>query len=105
MLARELSSGSWRSRPRAEPLIFAGRHLMKDWTVVDRLGEITAPTLVVAGRDDFVFPPECQRELAAGIPRARLRIIDRAGHNPHDEQPAEVMEAVTDFLGGGVPAG
>jgi proline iminopeptidase len=105
MLARELSSGAWRSRPRAEPLIFAGRHLMRDWTVVDRLGEITAPTLVVAGREDFVFPPQCQLELAAGIPHARLRIIDRAGHNPHDEQTAEVMEAVTDFLGGGVPGG
>ncbi|MFE2119156.1 alpha/beta fold hydrolase [Rhodococcus aetherivorans] len=105
ILARELSSGAWRSRLRPAPLIFAGRHLLKDWTVTDRLCEITAPTLVVAGREDFVFPPECQRELAAGILGARLRIIDRAGHNPHDEQTAEVMEAVTDFLGGGVPGG
>lgn len=103
MLARELSSGSWRSRPRAEPLIFAGRHLMKDWTVVDRLGEITAPTLVVAGRDDFVFPPQCQLELAAGIPHARLRIVDRAGHSPQDEQTAEVVQAIEDFLGADVP--
>jgi len=52
----------------------------------------------MAGRDDFVFPPECQLELAAGIPDARLRIIERAGHNPHTEQPAEVMEAVRDFV-------
>ena len=68
---------------------------------MDRLGEITVPTLVMAGRDDFVFPPEGQRELAAGIPDARLRIIERAGHNPHSEQPAEVMEAVSDFLSAG----
>ena len=33
-----------------------------------RLSDITAPTLVLAGRDDFVFPPEHQQELAAGIP-------------------------------------
>ncbi|NGP06381.1 alpha/beta fold hydrolase [Rhodococcus sp. 14C212] len=99
VLAHELKIGAWRSRPRAEPLIFAGRHLMRDWTVADRLGEITAPTLVVAGRDDFVFPPQSQRELAAGIPHARLRIIDRAGHNPHDEQTAEVVQALEDFLG------
>ena len=98
LLAHELMSGGWRSKMRPEALIFAGRHLLKGWTVMDRLGEITAPTLVMAGRDDFVFPPEHQLELAAGIPNARLRIIERAGHNPHSEQPAEVMQAVSDFI-------
>jgi proline iminopeptidase len=52
----------------------------------------------MAGRDDFLFPPEHQRELAAGIPGARLQIIERAGHNAHAEQPAEVMAAVRDFI-------
>jgi pimeloyl-ACP methyl ester carboxylesterase len=90
--------GGWRWRPRPQALIFAGRHLLKDWTVVDRLGEIRAPTLVMAGRQDFVFPPECQSELAAGIPGARLRLIDRAGHNPHDEQTPEVIATILDFI-------
>jgi pimeloyl-ACP methyl ester carboxylesterase len=53
---------------------------------------------VMAGRDDFLFPPEHQVALAAGIANARLQIIERAGHNPHSEQPAEVMEAVSDFI-------
>ena len=65
---------------------------------MDRLGEITAPTLVLAGRDDFILPPEHQRQLAAGIPGARLEIIERAGHNPHDERIAPVMNSVRDFL-------
>ena len=59
---------------------------------MDRLGEIQAPTLVIAGREDFQFPPEHQGELAVGIPNARLVIIDRAGYNVHDEQPAEVIK-------------
>ncbi|HET8662635.1 MAG TPA: alpha/beta hydrolase [Micromonosporaceae bacterium] len=96
---RTLMHGAWHTKTRPEALIFAGRHLAKGWTVKDRLGEIAAPTLVLAGHDDFVFPPECQSELAAGIPNARLRIIDRAGHNPHDEQTAEVMQVVRDFIG------
>jgi proline iminopeptidase len=58
----------------------------------------------MAGRDDFVFPPECQRELAAGIPNARLQLIERAGHNPQSEQPDEVMQAVRDFIGAEVVA-
>jgi pimeloyl-ACP methyl ester carboxylesterase len=83
---------------RPEALIFAASHFLKGWTVMDRLGEIQTPTLVIAGRDDFQFPPEHQEELAAGIPNARLVIIDRAGHNVHDEQPAEVLRCVRDFL-------
>jgi proline iminopeptidase len=104
LLAREMIRGEWRTKTRPEALIFAGRHLLKGWTVMDRLGEITAPTLVMAGRDDFLFPPEHQLELAAGIPDARLRIIERAGHNPHSERPAEVMDAVRDFISADVAA-
>jgi len=98
LVARELIRGEWRSKMRPEAMIFAGRYLLNGWTVMDRLSEITAPTLIIAGRDDFIFPPEHQRELAAAIPRARLQIIERAGHNPHEEQPAEVMQAVRDFI-------
>jgi hypothetical protein len=90
--------GGWRAKMRPQVFIFAGRHLLEGWTVVDRLGEITVPTLVIAGHEDFVFPPECQKQLASGIPNARLQIIDRAGHNPQDEQTAEVMHAVREFL-------
>jgi pimeloyl-ACP methyl ester carboxylesterase len=60
--------------------------------------EIKVPTLVLAGRDDFLFPPASQVELAAAIPSARLRIIERAGHNAHEEQPAAVIEAVRTFI-------
>lgn len=88
----------WRSKLRPEAFIHASRTLMPGWTVVDRLGEITAPTLVMAGREDFVFPPECQEQLAAGIPGARLRLVDRSGHNPHEEQTDEVMAEISSFL-------
>jgi proline iminopeptidase len=104
LMARALRSGAWRAKLRAEPFIFSSRELMKGWIVMQRLGDLTVPTLVMAGRDDFVFPPECQDELAAGIPHARLVIIERAGHNLHFEQPAQVMSAVAEFVSAGVPA-
>lgn len=87
-----------RSKLAPEAFTFAGQTLLKDWSVADRLGEIAVPTLVIAGRDDFIFPPECQDELVAAIPNARVRIIDRAGHNPHEERTEEVMAAVRDFI-------
>jgi pimeloyl-ACP methyl ester carboxylesterase len=98
LTARDLIRGEWRTKMRPEALIFAERYLLKGWSVMDQLSEITVPTLVLAGREDFVFPPEHQLELAAGIPGARLQIIERAGHNPHSERPAEVMQAVRDFI-------
>jgi pimeloyl-ACP methyl ester carboxylesterase len=96
----DLARGEWRTRLAPEALIFAGRHLLEGWSVMDRLGEIAGPTLVIAGRDDFLFPPEHQREMASAIPQARLLLVDRAGHNPHTEQPAVVMPALRDFLAG-----
>ena len=96
-LTREMLGGGWRMKTRPEALVFGGQ-MMRGWSVMDRLGEIRVPTLVIAGHDDFLFPPESQALLAAGIPDARLRIIERAGHNPQSERPAETLRAVADFL-------
>jgi proline iminopeptidase len=87
-----------QTKLRPEALIYGATHCLKDWAIMDRLGEINVPTLVLAGRDDFIYPPEHQAELAARIPSAHLVLIDRAGHNPHDEQTAKVIRAVRDFM-------
>jgi proline iminopeptidase len=96
-LGREMIEGGWRAEMRPEALIFGGQ-MMRGWSVMDRLVEIRVPTLVISGRDDFLFPPESQALLTAGIPNARLRIIERAGHNPQSERTAETIGAVAEFL-------
>jgi pimeloyl-ACP methyl ester carboxylesterase len=48
--------------------------------VHDRLGEIRAPTVVVHGTADPMFPLEHGRALAAAIPGARLLALDGFGH-------------------------
>jgi proline iminopeptidase len=97
-VARELAAGGWRSRIRPDALIHAGRELMPGWSVVDRLGQIEVPTLVIAGDRDFVFPPECQAQLAEGIRGSQLVLVEGAGHDPQDEQPAPVLGVVRSFL-------
>jgi len=89
-----------KTKLQPEAFIHGETHFLKGWTVMDQLGKINVPTLVMAGREDFIYPPEHQETLAAGIPNARLVFIDRAGHNPHDEQPAETLKAVREFLAG-----
>ncbi len=103
LTVRDAIRGQWHSKMRPEVWIFAGRQLWKGWTVMDRLGEISVPTLVMAGRGDVFFPPEHQGQLAARIPRARLQIVERAGHDPYSERPAEVMAALRDFISADAP--
>lgn len=106
LAVRTLIDGGWRTKLRPEALIFAGRHLMKDWSVVSRLAEIAAPTLVIAGASDFIFPPDAQAELADGIPNAQLELINRAGHDPWVERPDAFFAALRSFFvpAAGVPA-
>jgi proline iminopeptidase len=50
---------------------------------VRTMGSGLAPTLIMAGRDDFVFPREHQAHLAAAISNTRLHIVERASPIPH----------------------
>lgn len=63
----------------------------------DRLGSIEAPTLVITGALDDRGRPRAE-EVARGIPGARLEIIDRAGHIPHEERPRAFRRLALDFL-------
>jgi len=65
---------------------------------MDRLNEIRVPIILMADREDFIYLPENQKELAVGFPNACLAFIDLAGHNPHVEQPAKTIELVRNFL-------
>jgi proline iminopeptidase len=87
-----------RMKLRPEAHVFAFKQLLTGWTVMDRLHLIDVPALVLAGRDDFLFPPEHQAILADRLPHAQLEIIERAGHNAHDERPREVIDVVKRFM-------
>lgn len=65
------------------------------------LGRITAPTLVIAGEEDFICGPASARELANGIAGARLVLLPGAGHWIFFEQRERFSEAVTAFLADG----
>ncbi len=48
--------------------------------VGERLGEISAPTLVIGGGRDRFYPPELFRETAERIPQARLVLYENRAH-------------------------
>lgn len=65
---------------------------------LDRLKEIKAPALVVAGAADSAVPPAAASVLAASIPGARLVVLDDAAHIGNVQQPVAFTETVGSFL-------
>jgi proline iminopeptidase len=68
-------------------------------STLGRLGEITAPTLVLAGADDWIAGPAHGAErLQAGIPNAELVVFARSGHFPFVEEPDAFVRTVGTWL-------
>jgi pimeloyl-ACP methyl ester carboxylesterase len=59
-----------------------------------RSARIQAPTVVVHGERDRLFPPAHGEDLAATIPGAELRIIWDMGHEPEDQHLQAIAEAI-----------
>jgi len=104
----------WAWGPEADPTLVArGRQVMArvhpqvvwgDFTACDRfdvrerIGEITAPTLVITGSEDRMTPPKFGQWLAERIPGARFVLVEGAGHMVMLEKPDEVARAVREWL-------
>jgi len=62
-------------------------------------GEITAPTLILAGTADNVVDHRNVEQLARSIPGARVELLHGLGHLIFWERPDEVVTLIEDFLG------
>ena len=69
-----------------------------DPPAAERLGEISAPTLVIVGDVDVRTVIEGSDFLTSHIPHARKVVIDDAAHLPNMEHPAEFNRIVKEFL-------
>jgi pimeloyl-ACP methyl ester carboxylesterase len=67
--------------------------------LVDRVGDITLPSLVISGDDDRLVPLESSVRLAEALPNAELVVISDCGHVPQEECPGPFLHAVEVFLG------
>ena len=64
---------------------------------LDRVHEITCPTLVVAGEVDLITPPRYGRAVAERIAGAEFVVLDGESHQPFQERPEQFNELVTAF--------
>ena len=66
--------------------------------LMDELGSIRTPTLVLSGEEDVAVRPQCSRRTAERIPGARFKMLPRAGHTSSMEQPEAVTAALREFF-------
>lgn len=75
-------------------------HLTTTWqppAVLERLGEVTVPAVVIGGFDDRIVSTDQHRTAAEGL-GADLHLLAGAGHAPHEQQPAVVAEVIRSFV-------
>jgi triacylglycerol lipase len=82
----------------AAEVVFKG--LFASPRLEDVMPKITAPTLVVWGAQDKLFPAAVANLLEGSIKGSRKVLIDRASHFPQIDQPQVFIDTVATFLAG-----
>lgn len=92
---------AWRTSrvARTDPAAYGPlvRAMVRQESLVPRLGEIRRPTLVMVGAEDGEFLGPA-RELAQGIQGARLALIPGGAHQPQNEAPEAWLRALLEHL-------
>lgn len=97
--ANEVSSPAWqRAILSIEAINQAFGGFLRSYDIRDQLPYITAPTLVIAGRHDWICPPEFSEEIARLIPKADLRIFEHSGHAVRADEPDALLDAIAGFI-------
>ena len=92
----------WLCEMIADNDLTAYKHVLAgaraEFDVSDRVGSIQQPTLIIAGSDDRVIPPEKGASLNERMPNSSYVLVDGVGHIGYAEKPAIFNQHVTTFL-------
>lgn len=100
LLTDELAQRYWDplSRPENRLAMWKQPRNLDLAAVQVEAGAVRADTLLIWGDHDHVVDPAQGAPLRARMSAARLRIVAGAGHNVHEDDPAAVAAALTEFL-------
>jgi proline iminopeptidase len=93
-------AGRGRTIHAPEPLnrAFGPMGFLRRFDLRGELGRITAPTLILAGRHDWICPPEFSEEIHRLIPRSDLRIFEESSHSIRVDEPQAMLDAIVGFV-------
>ncbi|MCX5659352.1 MAG: alpha/beta fold hydrolase [Planctomycetota bacterium] len=79
-------------------LSFAPNGFLRSFDYLDQLHKIMCPTLVLAGRHDWICPVSQSEEIAKRIPRAHLKVFPNAAHMIASDEREAYLAAVRGFM-------
>jgi proline iminopeptidase len=71
---------------------------MRNFDLRPELREIRAPTLILAGRHDWICAPEFSEELHRLIAGSDLRIFEESGHGVLGDETRDCLDAIAGFV-------
>jgi proline iminopeptidase len=71
---------------------------LRSFDLRPELSAITAPTLILAGRHDWICAPEFSAEIHRLIPGSDLRIFEESGHLIAADEPQNFLDAIAGFV-------
>jgi proline iminopeptidase len=101
MYARQYDAAAGTAgRTRTEPLnrAFGPEGFLRRFDLRDELGRIKAPTLIMAGRHDWICPVEFSQEIHRLIPGSDLRLFEHSSHSIRSDEPEAMIDAILGFV-------
>lgn len=71
--------------------------LLRDWSVLDRLSQISQPTLLVSGKYDEATPRQME-EIVRRVPDIRWELFEHSSHSANLEESEKFLRMVGEFL-------
>ncbi len=71
---------------------------LRTYDIRSELPNIIVPSLILAGRHDWICGPEFSEEIVRLIPRSELRMFEESSHMLRTDEPGKLIEAIADFL-------
>jgi proline iminopeptidase len=84
--------------PEALNRAFAPGGFLQSYDLRPELSRITAPTLICAGRRDWICPVEFSEEIHRLIPGSDLRIFEHSSHSIRADEPEALNDAIAGFV-------
>ena len=84
--------------PEAFNRVYGPSGCLRHFDFRPRLKAITAPTLIIAGRHDWICPPEFSQEIHELIPDSDLRIFEGSSHAVLGDETQACLDAIAGFI-------
>jgi proline iminopeptidase len=84
---------------------FAPGGFLQTFDLRPELSRITAPTLILAGQQDWICPPEFSEEIHRLIPRSQLQVLANSSHSLRVDAPEAMRAAISAFVTDTAPRG